>query len=131
MDDSEYNDYFDKIFAKMCVGREDHEFKHYNVSMGIMIYGKEHYKMEMKKRRMVPYDEAERLAEKWDKEHPRKEYDTLSPDAMNIIKSLKLTADKNGNIVLGSRAIKAMQDIGAIRGSEHTPMQHSGQGGFS
>jgi len=114
MPDREYDDYFDKIFKELCKGREDHEFKHYNNAMGVMIHNKEHYKRELKKRRMVPYDEAERLAEKWDKEHPQKKYDDLSPRAQEIINSLKLSADSKGNIVLGGRAIEALQEIGAI-----------------
>ena len=114
MNDREYDDYFDKIFKEMTKGMEDHSFRHFNNAMGIMIYNKEHYKLEMKKRRMVPYEEAERLAENWDKENPNKEYGELSTGASEIIRSLKMSADSNGNIVLGGRAIKALQEIGAI-----------------
>ena len=118
MNDREYDSYFDKIFKRHTRGIEDHQFRHFNHSLGIMIYSKEHYKWEMKKRRMVPYDEAERLAEKWDKEHPNKEYGDLSSGAKEIIQSLKMSADSDGNIVLGGRAIKALQEIGAIGKSD-------------
>ena len=131
MNDQQYDSYFDKLFRQMIRGREDHEFRHFNSAMGIFIYGKEHYKREMKRRRMVPYEEAERLAERYDKQHPRSDYGALSPQAMNIIQSLRMTADKHGNIKLGSRAIKAMQEIGAIGRSEHAPKEFSGTGGFS
>lgn len=114
MNDREYDDYFDRVFRSMTKNMEEHQFRHFNNAMGIMIYGKEHYKAEMKKRRMVPYEEAERLADDWDKKNPQKDYGDLSTGAKEIIQSLKLTADSKGNIVLGGRAIKALQEIGAI-----------------
>jgi hypothetical protein len=130
--DREREEYFEQCFSELCKGREDHEFVHFNRSMGIQIHGKEHYKHEMKKRGMVPLDEAERLAEKWDKENPRKEYDTLSPKALDIITSLKMSADKDGNITLGNVAINALQKLGVIGKSlEHAPTTFTGQGGFS
>jgi hypothetical protein len=115
---TEYDDYFEKIFKTFARGREEHEFVHFNNAMGIQIHGKEHYKMEMKKRRMVPYEEAEKLADNWDKKNAQKEYGDLSTGATEIIQSLKLTADSKGNIVLGGRAIKALQEIGAIGRAE-------------
>ena len=71
------------------------------------------------------------LAEKWDKDHPHKAYDTLSPKALDIVRSVKMSADGDGNIKLGSRAIKALKEVGAINSSEHTPKQFTGKGGFS
>jgi len=125
-----YENYFDKIFKEHTRGIEEHNFRHYNHAMGCMIYNKAHYKAEMKKRRMVPYEETERLAEQWDKKHPRKEYDSIDPRAMDIIKSLKHSADEHGNIKMGDRAINAMIEIGAISvQSEHIPTDL--QGGFS
>lgn len=132
MEQLEYDSYFKKIFKDMTKNMEEHTFHHFNSSMGIQIYGKAHYYHEMKKRRMVPYEETERLAEEWDKKHPHKEYDTISPKSMDIIKSLKMTADKHGNIKLGDRAIKAMVEIGAIATrSEHMPKQYQRTGGFN
>ena len=131
MEDREYNDYFEKIFKQVTRGREDHEFRHFNSAMGIQIHGKEHYKQEMKRRRMVPYDEAQRLADQYDKQHPRKEYGELSTGAREIIESLRLTADKDGNITLGGRAIQALQEIGAMGSSEHAPEQFTPTGGFN
>lgn len=117
MIESDYyeSDLFLKAFKEMTKGMEDHEFKHYNESMGIRIHSKEHYIHEMKKRKMVPFKEMERMADKWDKDHPRKEYNHLSPKASEIIRSLKLTADKYGNLKLGTRAINALIEIGAIK----------------
>lgn len=132
MIDREYDQLFDKEFEKMTRGIEDHNFRHFNHSMGLYIYSKEHYKHEMKKRNMIPYDMAERMAETWDKEHPRKQTDKVSPKAMDIIRSLKLTCDKNGNISMGNRTVKALKEIGAIRGmSEHAPSELRQKGGFN
>lgn len=111
---------FKKAFKDLTRGLEDHHFKHFNSSMGVYIYSKEHYIHELKKRGLVPFQEVERLAEEWDKKNPPKKYDDLSPKASEIIRSLKLTADKDGNIRLGNRAIQALIDIGAIKTrSEH------------
>lgn len=126
-----YETQFDKEFKKMTRGIEDHNFRHRSNALNMMIYSKEQFKYEMKKRRMVPYDMAEQFAEEYDKRHPKKSYDTISPRAMNIIKSLKLTADKNGNIVLGNRAIDALTKIGAMPASmDHAPKEFTGKGGF-
>ena len=59
----EADDAFEKSFKKLCAGREDHEFKFFSEAMGIQIYSKEHYKFEMLRRGMVPYDMAEQMAE--------------------------------------------------------------------
>lgn len=115
--ESEYDAWFDRVFAKMTRGIEDHNFKHFNRAIGCYIYSKEHYKYEMKKRRLVPYDAAEQFADEWDKANPHKDYDSISPKAMDIIRSLKMGADKHGNIKLGSIAIEALIDIGAISGN--------------
>lgn len=106
---------FENAFNKMTKGVEEHSFSHYNEAMGVKIESKEHYKQEMKKRGMVPFDETERLAKEWDKEHSQQSYDELSPKAADIISSLKMSADKHGNIQLGSRAIEALIGIGAIK----------------
>lgn len=112
--DKSFDEVFDRSFDKFTRGIEGHQFRHFNNSLGCYIYSKEHLKHEMKKKRMLPYDVCEGLAEEWEKRNPRKNYDKLSPKAEEIIRSLKLTADKNGNIVLGGKAIKALTEIGAI-----------------
>ena len=130
MQDTEYDSYFEKIFKNHTKGMEEHTFVHYNSSLGMQIYGKEHYKAEMKKRRLVPYAETERLAEQYDKTHPHKDYGEISPRAMDIIRSLKMTADKHGNIKLDDRAINGLISVGAISPqSKHIPTDMNG--GFS
>ena len=126
------NDLFDKAFKKHTSGIEDHQFRHYNNSMGCMIYSKKHYKDEMLKRGMVPYEECERLAQEWDKTHAQQPYDTITAKAECIIKSLKMTADSQGNIKLGSRAIEALIELGAIKPrSEYAPDGIEMKGGFN
>jgi hypothetical protein len=80
----------------------------------MMIYSKAHYKHEMKKRNLIPYEECERLAEEYDKTHQPKPYDEPSPKALDIIRSVSMTKDKYGNIKLGQRAIHALREIGAL-----------------
>lgn len=113
-----YDELFEKSMKKMCKSIEDHQFRHFNNSLGTMIYSKKHYIHEMKKHRMLPYDICENIAEKWEsrREKNYKPYDELSPQADGIIRSLKLCADKNGNIKLGGRAVNALRKIGAITG---------------
>ena len=103
----------DKQLNKHFGHREEHEYRHFNRSLGCFVEGKEHFKKLMAQRKMVPYDLAEQYAEGYDKRHPRQAYE-LSPKAQDIIRSVKLTADRKGNIKLGGRAIKALQEIGAI-----------------
>jgi len=113
-----FDELFDKSMKKMSKGMEEHQFRHYNNALGMMIYSKEHYIHEMKKRRMLPYEVCQGLAEQWDKRNEKKyqPYDRLSPKSEGIIKSLKLTADKHGNVKLGDRAVNALREIGAITG---------------
>ena len=132
MEDAQYSDYFDRIFKEHCKGREEHEFRFKSESLGMTFRGKEHYKHYMKTNNLLPYAETERMAEKYDKEHPRKEYGDLSPKATDILRSIKMTADSEGNIKLGGRAIEALKDIGAIQPmSEHIPSSPQQTGGFS
>ena len=78
---------------------------------------------------MLPFDACQELAEEWDRKHPDKEFDELSPKARKIINSIRLTADKHGNIKLGDRAINALIEIGAISLTDHRPNDLTG--GFS
>lgn len=113
-----YDQILNESIKKMSGKMEDHQFRHFNESLGIMIYSKEHYIHEMKKRRMLPFEECEYLAEKWESKNEKgyKPYDKLSPKADSIVRSLKLTSDRKGNIKLSDRAITALREIGAITG---------------
>lgn len=113
MDNREYDDFFERSFDKAFGNKEDHEFVRYNEAMGIMTYGKEHYKMELKKRRLLPYDAALEIAERKDENKPIS-YQNMPDSYKDIIRSLSLTADKNGNIKIEGRAYDALVGIGAI-----------------
>lgn len=131
MHDEEYSAWFDKVFAKMTRNMEDHTFKHFNQSMGIHIENKAHYKYEMKRRRMIPYDAAHDLADEYDRTHKRQDYDGLSPKAAEIIRSLRMGADSKGNIIIGTAGIKALKEIGWIpTASDHIPKDLALSGGF-
>lgn len=90
---------------------EDHQYRHYNRSLGCFVENKEHFIKLMEKGNMVPFEVAEQLAEDHDKKNPRKEY-VLTSSAREIINSIKLTADRKGNIKLGNRAIRALREVG-------------------
>ena len=128
---SERDLFFDKVFNRAFGRIEDYRFRGYNQSLGCFVESKEHYKLLLKQRGLVPFDEADRLAAEFDSKNSRKEELSLSPKAQDIIRSLKITADKNGNIKLGQRAINALMEIGAIgNDSEHAP-QYANQGGWN
>lgn len=126
-----FEEIFEKSWRKFVMGREDHEFLHYNDSLGMMIYSKEHLMAEMKKRNMLPVDVCEGLAESWQNEHDRKSAN-LEPSfkATSIIRSLKLMADKNGMLKLGGRAIEALKEIGAIQPIRDKIRMYGLSGGF-
>lgn len=122
--------FFDRIFNAAFGRVEDYRFRGYNNALGCFVEGKEHYKRLMKQKGLVPFEEAERLAEEFDRKQGSPKDLEFSPKASHIIKSLKLTADRHGNIRLGDRAIEALREIGAIGNvSEHTP-EYSLQGGW-
>lgn len=113
-----YDQILNESIKKMSGRMEEHQFRHWNDALGMMIYSKEHYFHEMKKRRMLPFDICEELAERWESKNEKnyQPYDKLSPRADGIVRSLKLTADRKGNIKLSDRAITALREIGAITG---------------
>ena len=117
----------DKFFGHM----EEHQYRHYNSSLGCYIYSKNHFIHEMNKHRMVPYQIAEEMAQEWDKNNPQKKYDSISPKAMDIIRSLKQSADSKGNLKLDDRAIKALMEIGAIKPRSKYIPKETHLGGFS
>lgn len=111
-----FDEIFEKSFKSFAKGLEDHNFHHYNSSLDMWIYSKEHLKQEMKKRRILPADVCEGLADEWDSKHQMTQMteDGLSDKAKGIIYAIKGMADKKGNLRLGGRAIEALIKIGAI-----------------
>lgn len=129
--DREKEEFFDKIFKRAFGRVEDYRFRGYNKSLGCFVEGKEHYKRILKQKGLVPFEEAERLAQEFDNNHRIPEELSLSPKAQDIIRSIKSTADKNGNIYLGNRAIEALREIGAIGNDSQYEPAYTLQGGFS
>ena len=124
------NELFEKSFRDMTKGIEDHEFKHFNHSMNCMVYSKEHYKLLMKQRGMVPTDMMEHMAEQWDKKNPEKKYE-LEDSTLEVIQAAKGMADRKGNLRLSGRLIDELVKRGLIKPpSEHAPKQFQEQGGF-
>lgn len=114
-----FDEVFEKAFHSMTKHIPEDQWYHFNNSLGMWIYSKAHLKHEMRKRRMLPYEMCEELASEWDKRNKSCDKIELSDKARNVIASLKLTADKNGNITLGSRTVKALSEIGAIQNYDH------------
>lgn len=96
---------------------EDHQYRGWNRSLGCFVESKEHFIKLMERGGMVPFDIACELADEHDKKNPHKDY-TLSPKAREIINSIKLTADKKGNIKLGNVAIRALREAGLFPSDE-------------
>lgn len=87
------------------------KYEHYNHAMGKHISTASQYKEEMKRGGYVPYEEAKEIAAK---ANQRKEYKP-SAKALEIIRTVKNSADKKGKVKLSGRTIKAMKEIGAIK----------------
>ena len=127
------NKQMDKYFGRL----EDHQYRHFNESLGCYVEGKEHFRKLLAKGGYVPYELAERFAGEWDANNPRKDY-VLSDKAREIIQSIKMTADRKGRIKLGSRAIEALIKMGVIpkpeeqkKILEQIPREHANLGGIS
>ena len=86
-------------------------YSHYNRSLGKHIRSKKHYEEEMKKGGYVSYEKGQEQVKKWEKDH-RKDYKGMSPAARAINQYARQIKDKKGNVKLGGRAIKAMEDLG-------------------
>jgi len=124
--------FFEKAFNRAFGRVEDYRFRGFNHAFGCFVESKAHYKKLMKERGLVPFEEADRLAEEFDTNNRRQSSYELSPKAQDIIRSVRATADKNGNIKLGNRAINALMEIGAIgNDSQYEPDLCTMHGGFS
>lgn len=99
-----------------CFGHlEDHQYRGYNKALGCFVENKEHFRKLMSTGKFIPYEIAEKYCEQFDNKESKY---SLSTKATDIIKSIKLTKDKHGNIKLGGRAIEALKEIGVIPSDE-------------
>ncbi len=94
--------------------RLDEEHK-YNFTTDVFgpqmkVEGREHYKKLMARGGFVPFEQAQKIAYE-SKKNDRKEY-KASPELNVFLSSIKQTADKEGNVRLGGRAIQRMKDFG-------------------
>lgn len=86
-------------------------WEHYNRALGKYIKSERHYWQEMEKSGCIPFDEAEKIANKANYEREKKASE-INPKVLDILRSLNVTADRHGNIDLGSRAIEALKELG-------------------
>ena len=80
--------FFEKAFNKAFGRIEDYRFRGYNSALGCFVESKDHYKLLMKQRGLVPFEAAEQLAEEHDKNRPKTDLE-LSDEAQAILRSIR------------------------------------------
>lgn len=112
------------------VGIKVENYEHFNRAMGKHITSKRHYQEEMKKGGFVPFEEAESIANKAQRES-HKDYEP-SEKLLNLVSSVKCRADKKGKVKLSDRQIEAMQSIGVnFKPNKNCQDLSTEKGGFS
>ena len=103
-------------------------WEHYNHAMGKYITSRAHYEKEMAKGNFIPFKESEKIVARArrDRDKPYKP----SKEALDIMKSARATADKKGNVKLGSRAVDGMKKLGVSFDSQWCPSVYKPEGGF-
>jgi hypothetical protein len=87
------------------------KYEHFNRSMGKYITSRSHYEKEMAEGGYVPFEVAEKMAESYKARHEGG-YNGISNKAMEVCKAAKSMADKKGNLRIGTRLQKAMENVG-------------------
>lgn len=89
-------------------------YEHFNKALpnwdsphGKYISSRAHYEKELAKGGFVPFEKAEKM-----KVDTHKPYDGISDKAMKVCLAAKSMADKKGNIRIGSRLQKGMEEVG-------------------
>lgn len=104
-------------------------FSNWDTPNGVHVKSKDHYDRLMKESGAISYEKAQELV----KNKKMKEY-KISDESLEIIKSAKSHADKNGNVKLSDSAIKALIDRKAIGRKIPSymklPSKYTGQGGL-
>ena len=105
------------------MSREEHEYTFWTDVFGtdkngrpIKVQGKEHYKRLMAQSGSVPLEQAQALAYEANK-NQRGDYKP-SPELEQLLREVRATADKNGNVRLGSRVLDRMEELGINTGRE-------------
>lgn len=120
----------DREMIKYFGNLEDHQYKHFNRSLGCQVEGKEHFKYLLDKNGFVPQEMGDKMAEA--RKDTRHKYDGLSKKAMEVCISAKDQATKKGKIKIGSRLQKGMEEVGvSFSYSDFLPSHYQPKGGFS
>ena len=123
-----FEDVFNKEFGRI----EDYRFKGYNHALGCFVESKDHYKVLLKRKGLIPSDAAERMAEESKSRAEKEGNKELGEESQAIINALRGCRKRvDGTIEIGGRLIEAMVRIKALgnKGNFTTP-EDSLQGGF-
>ena len=93
---------------------EEHRYRFWtDVFTGTPIHveGKDHYKKLMAQGGFVPFEKAQEIAYEAKRKHGRKDYKP-DPALIHFLRNIQATADRHGNVQLGSRAIAKMKEFG-------------------
>lgn len=105
-------------------------FANWDTKEGVLVKNKDHYDRLMKQNNMISYEESMER----NKNNGKKPY-VISKKALDIIKTVKNSADKHGKLKLSDRTIDAMVKMGAMGKKIPDYMKISGlnseKGGFS
>lgn len=89
-------------------------YEHWNTSLGNWdspkgkyISSRAHYEKELAKQGFVSFEKAESI-----KTDSHKPYQGISAKAMEVCKAAKDTADKKGNLRIGTKLQKGMESVG-------------------
>lgn len=114
----------------MSVGIVVKQYEGWNRAMGKYITSRKHYEKEMIAGGYVTFKEGQRLAEETQR-RMRKPYNELSPKAITLIQSARLSADTKGNLKCSDRLIDGMKEVGVSFNEQHCPKHYQPEGGFS
>lgn len=102
----------EKDLKKHFGNLEDHEYRHYNRSLGVQVESKEHYLHLLNKGGYVPIDESRRLTEDYKRKNPGKKYNGVSEETRKFIADIKSTASRDGKIRPTEQMVNKMKKLG-------------------
>ena len=85
-------------------------FRNWDTPKGKYIRTKKQYDEAMAREGMVPYEEGQRSAKKYEEALDKKKYGGLSPKASALLKSVH--KDKKGKIRLSGKQVEGMKEVG-------------------
>lgn len=106
------------------MSREEHEYTFWTDVFGldhrgqpIKVEGKEHYKRLMASSGNVPFEEAQKIAYSSRNTNDEDGYKT-DPELEQLLREVRATSDKDGNVRLGSKVLDQMEKMGIGLGRE-------------